>query len=232
MKKIKLLLLICISAAFFSCKDESGEFARPMLSDADMAQGLKDCLNLSLDSANAHLAVPNGFYHYKENAYRIHFPTSVERIIDTLTEHGQREMIDSLIVLTNRMAEANGSVYKVQVGSLIAKTTFSTPRSIINGADNAACEYFKKTQLLPLIDVLKPVFSVSMETFGINSYWQEIIVLYASYDATPVMLDFPYEISRQVAENIIAEMAVEEVLIRKYESHRKTNLLKKIFEDK
>ena len=232
MKKIKLLLLICISVAFFSCKDESGEFARPMLSNAEIEQGIKECLKISLDSANAHLAVHDGFYQYKGNAYRIHLPASVEKMIDTLTEYGHRDLIDSLIISVNRMAEANGSVYRVQIGSLITKTSFSEPKSIVNGANNAACEYFKKMQLLPLMDILKPILSESMGTFGVNGYWQEIVTLYASYDATPMMLDFPAEVTRQVAENIIKEMAVEEGLIRQDESHRTTNLLKKIFDNK
>ena len=231
MKKIKLLLLICISIAFFSCKDESGEFARPMLSDAQMVQGLKACLTISLDSANAHLSVFNGFYQYRENVYRIHFPASVEKIIDTLTEYGHRGIIDSLIISANRMAEANGLVYKAQIGALISQTSFPDPRSIINGADNAACEYFKKMQLLPMIDVLKPILSGSMEKFDVNRYWQEILTLYASYDSTPVMLDFPAEVTRQVAENIIKEMAIEEGLIRKDESHRTKDLVK-IFDNK
>ena len=229
MKKIKLLLLIFISVPFFSCKDESGDFARPLLSDTDIVNGIKACLNISLDSANAHLSVHNGFYQYRGNAYRIHFPASVEMMIDTLTKYGEREKIDSLIILTNRMAEANGSVYKVQIGLLITKTSFPDPRTILTGANNAASEYFKRMQLLPLIDVLKPILAESMETFDVNRYWQDVVTGYALYDPAPISLDFTHEITRQIAENIIAEMAVEEGLIRRYESHRVTDLLKKIF---
>ena len=229
MKKLKLLLLVFVSVAFFACKDESGEFARLILSDNEIEQGIKDCLNVSLDSANAHLAVPNGFYQYNKNAYRIHFPVSVEKIIDTLTEYGHREWIDSLIICVNRMAEANGSVYKVQIGSLIKNTTFHSPKTIINGANNAATEYFKSMQLLPLIDILKPILAASMETFDVNRRWHEIITFYASYDSTPFIFDFQYDITRQIIENIIAEMAIEEKLIRQQESHRTTDILKKVF---
>jgi hypothetical protein len=234
MKKIKLLLLLFISVSFFACKDESGEFSSPMLSNAEMVQGLKECLNISLDTANAHLSVHNGFYQYKDSAYRIHFPASVKKIVDTLTAHGYgKELIDSLIVLSNRIAEANGSVYKMQISSLISKTSFPDPKSIINSTHNAAAsEYFKSVQLLPMIDVLKPIVAENMRTFYVVGYWQAILTLYATYDSTPIWqtLDFSYEVTRQIAENIIAEMAIEEGLIRQYENHRKTNLLKKIFE--
>ena len=232
MKKIKLFLLIFISVLFFSCKDESGEFAYPILSDADMVQGIKDCLNKSLDTANAHLAVTNGFYQYNENAYRINFPASAERIIDTLIEHGHMEMIDNLIISMNRMAESNGSNYKTQFSSVINKTSFPDPKSIIGGANNAACEYFKSVQLLPLIDLLKPILEKSMEELGVNGQWKEILLTYALYDASPVILDFPYDVTRQITENLMAEMTVEERLIRRYESHRVTDLLKSIFNKK
>jgi len=229
MKKIKLLFFVFVLVAFISCKDESGEFARPVLSDSDMVLGIRDCLNISLDTANAHLAVPNGFYQYKGSAYRIRIPAHVEMIIDTLIEYGEKELIDSLIIRMNRMAEANGTIYKTQIGSLITKTSFPDPRRIITGNNSAASEYFKSVQFLPLIDILKPILAESMENFGVNSCWHEIITFYGIYDSTPLMLDLSYEITRQIAENIITEMAAEERLIRLHESHRKTNLLKKIF---
>lgn len=232
MKKIKLLLLAFILVAFFSCKDESGEFAQHILSNSEMVQGIKECLNVSLDSANSHLAVSNGFYEYKGNAYRLRFPVSVEMIIDTLTEYGHRDVIDSLVIFTNRMAEANGSIYRTQIGLLITKTSFPDPKSIINGANTAATEYFKSVQLLPMIDILKPILTGSMEAFGANRCWQEIVTLYASYDSKPVILDFPYEITRQIAENILTEMAIAENLIRSDESHQTTTLLKKVFGNK
>ncbi len=231
MKKIKLLLFVVILTTFFSCQDESGEFARPILSNTELLQGLRECLTVSLDSANAHLAVSDGFYQYNSNSYRINFPSSAEMIIDTLSENGYRAVIDTLILRMNRMAEANGSIYRTQFTALINRTTFPDAKGVINGNDNAACTYFKSVQLLPLIDVLKPILSGSMTAFEVNSCWEEILTIYARYNSSPVILDLPYEITRQISENIITEMAEEEKLIRSQEEHRVTDLLKSVFAD-
>ncbi|MDR2979894.1 MAG: DUF4197 domain-containing protein, partial [Bacteroidales bacterium] len=113
MKKINLLLAAVLFISLISCHDESGDYTKTYYTDTQLVTVIKQCLNVSVDSANNHLSMPDGFYTYKNEKYRITLPTSAGALVSMLTENGHEALLDTLILRINKAAEISGNQIKI-----------------------------------------------------------------------------------------------------------------------
>ena len=67
---------------------------KSLFTEQKMTAAFKDCLRISKDTAINHLCVPNGFYDI--SAHTIELPFSLKNLVDTLTVHGHKALLDSL----------------------------------------------------------------------------------------------------------------------------------------
>lgn len=228
MKKIKLLLISFIILSFSGCYDESGEYASEFLLETEIVQGLKQCLNISVDTANSHLSVPNGYSEYNNGIYRITLPSETKAIQDSLAADYQY-LIDSLLYKINLTAEKSGSSVKSAFNSVVSSTSFISPEKLLKGEENAITNYFRSSRTNAVIGELKGYVQTTMVMNEVPVYWNQILLTYATFDSIPVSIDLTQSILQQMVNHLLSEMESEEKMIRADSTHRVTDLLKKVF---
>lgn len=198
------------------------------LSDSDIAAGLKDALNVGSDNVVSQLSTPGGFN--TDPAVRIPLPDSLQAIQKTMDKFGLGSYMDDLQLKLNEAAELATDKAKPIFVSAIKEMSWDDAKSILNGADDSATEYFRDKTSSELASEMKPIVEQSLDQVGaINSYNQ----LISKYKALPLVPDVKANLTDHVvdkgADGIFHYMALEEAKIRNNPAARTTDLLKKVF---
>ncbi|MCQ2271576.1 MAG: DUF4197 domain-containing protein [Bacteroidales bacterium] len=241
MKKNHLLLIVFVALFFVSCEDNSGKYVKRHLTTTEMENAFEDCLLESIDYAIDNLCPEDtesynqgyGFYQYPDTAkhpYRITLPSSAKVIIDSLTVHGQSELIDNLILHINRAAESCESSLTSAFSSAIRNIRYSNPQSLLStSSSNAITKYFMTQCGTSLQSSFQTPLQIKMSERGIPTEWNNILQIYYSYNPQPVSIDLTSSITSQMLNGIYAEMAKMEELIRTNEAYRTTDDLELVF---
>lgn len=221
MKRLTVTLIALFAAVtFFSCKDESGTYVGQLYTNAQKENAIRACMNACADTAVKRLFVPDGFYTHYDEAYRIDYAPLQGSLFDTLSNHGYGNLIDSLILRTNRLAESCGS----QVASALHTAADSIPitdyDALVNGEYNAITHYFELYEYRFLKGAFKSPVSVRMSIFRVNEVWNEMVQRYMQYSPAPLNFDPQDYIVEEMLESILWEMAEEEFFIRTDSTHR------------
>lgn len=222
MKKIKILILMAVAAFFVqSCVDESGEYVRQMYSNSQKEAAFTTCLTTASDSAINHLCVANGFSQYEDGKYSINYEDLQSSVFQTLRENARGDLADSLILLSNRVAEnCNSSVIRPLFTDAINSLTFYNHDDLINGEETAITDYFVRFKDADLKAGLQSPVSIRMNLFGVNDCWNQIVTQYYQLGGGVVSFDIQNYIIGEMLEGLYEEMRVEEVNIRTDSTHR------------
>lgn len=228
MKKLSLIFGIAFfaTALLTSCKDESGVFVEQLYTNAQKETAIKECLKTSADSAVNHLCKADGFYG---TSYRIDYSPLQNSLIDTLSRHGYGDMVDSLILFTNRLAESCGGQILPALKTAIDSLSITDYDALINGGHNAITQYFSLLKHNYLNSAFQTPVSVRMNLYGVNETWSGMLQQYYHYSTVPLNFDLQNYIVEKMLDDVLQEMGVEEGLIRTDSTHRneKTALLGK-----
>ena len=221
MKKLTVTIIAIFAAlTFFSCKDESGTYVEQLYTNAQKENAIRACMDACADTAVKHLCVPDGFYSYANETYRIDYAPLESSLFDTLTNHGYGNLIDSLILRTNRLAESCGS----QVGTALHTAVDSIPitdhDALVKGEYDAITRYFELYEYRYLKGAFKSPVSVRMSIFRVSDVWNEMVQRYMQYTPVPLNFDIQDYIVEEMLESILSEMAEEEFLVRTDSTHR------------
>ena len=222
MKKIKFIAFLCIIVVFaHSCKDESGEYVRQLYTDAQKEKAFTTCLTTAADSAINHLCVANGFSQYGDGVYSLDFAPLQASVFQTLIDHNCASLADSLVMLSNRVAENCNTqvmppIFKEAIGSLV----FYDHDALINGDSTAITDYFVRFKNDNMKAALQSPVSIRMNLFGVNDCWNRIAARYYQYTSTPVSFDVQNYIVQKMLDGLYEEMRIEEVNIRTDSTHR------------
>ena len=220
MKKFQILCIAVLSVALFnSCKDDSGTYAEYLHTNGEKAAAVKRCLDISLDTAVAHLCHSGGFYEYKDGLYRLDFSAN-QAMMDTLAAHNYSYLSDSLIRFANRMAESCGSVARTAFGDAIKDMVVADYDALIKGDGTPITDYFKKFQYSTVRDALRSQVSIRMSLFNVNNVWNEMVGNYYSITHQPVSYDVQGYVLDAMMNGFLEEMRCEEFLIRTDSTHR------------
>lgn len=229
MKKINLLLISLILLSFTSCKDETNDYVRTYFTDSQLTSIIKECLNITVDTANSHLSVTDGFYLYKEEQYRITLPTSANPLIASLTEHNEKALLDSLIRRINRAAEISGDKIKTNFKNAINSTTFGSPDALLQDSLNSLTTHFKNAQTLSLISMLHATVETNLRNVEALSAWEEALAIHQQYGGQTLSVDLTGSVTQQMIGHIMTEMAIEESLMRTDTNHQTSKLMREVF---
>jgi len=230
MKKIYLFLLplfliSCDPADFQKVLDTASEVA---LSDADIANGLKQALDLGVGESVNFLSAKNGFY---ESTYKILLPEEAYTVINKLKSiPGFTNVEDELIKLINRGAEDAASKAGPIFYNAIKGITFDDALNILTGPDNAATNYLNSKTYNNLYGEFTPVIVNSLQKVNAQQYWADII---NTYNKIP----FVEKKNPDLADHVTSKALVglfdlvenKEGGIRNDISQRTSDLLKKVF---
>ena len=221
MKKLIIIVISAVMAVTLSnCKDNSGTYVEQLYTNAQKDNAIRACLDACADTAVAHLCSPDGFYTYDDEAYRIGYAPLQGSLFDTLTRYGYGNLIDTLILRTNRLAESCGSQVGTALHSAIDSMSIIDYDALVKGDEDAITRYFELYEYRHLKSSFLSPVSVRMSIFRVSDIWNEMIQQYVQYNPVPLNFDIQNYIVEDMLESILSEMSLEEGLIRTDSTHR------------
>jgi len=198
------------------------------IGNAEIAQGLREALNMGIEKQVNKLALENGFF--KNELVKILLPQELQKVDKTLRDIGLSSLADEGLRILNRAAEdAVGEATPIFVDA-VKGITFNDARQILLGADNAATQYLERTTQTQLYNKFNPIIQNSFQKVGADKIWTNIITKYNSLpltnDVNPDLTDYT---TNEALKGVYIMIALEEKEIRTKVSSRTTDLLKKVF---
>lgn len=196
--------------------------------DNEIAGALKDALSIGSENVVSQLSAPGGFN--SDPNIRIPLPDSLQTVQKTMNKFGMGSSLNNLENKLNEAAETATEKAKPLFLNAIKELTWSDVKTILNGPDDAATQYFKGKMSSPLSAEMKPIVDNSLNEVGaINTYNNAM----GKYKSLPLVPDVQADLSQHVLnkgiDGIFYYLAEEEKAIRENPAKRTTELLKKVF---
>lgn len=214
---------------YFSDDSEITKSATSVLTNSEVVDGLKEALSKGTTSAIARLGKQNGFFANKK--VKIPMPDSLHMVEDGLRKIGQDKYADEFILTMNRAAERAVPEAAEIFGSAIRNMSIEDAKEILNGPDDAATEYFRRTSGEELVNRFLPIVKKSTEQVGVTSNYKLMVdkLGFMSRFVDTESLDVDRYITNKAIDGLFLMVAREEKLIRENPAARTTELLKKVF---
>jgi|SRR5690606_24905855 len=230
MKKIALLLVTLFTLN--SCAElQNVVDSLPqggILSNTEIAAGLRQALDFGIDKQVAKLTQTDGFY--RNELVKILLPAELQKVDKGLRDIGLGSLADEGIKALNRAAEDAVQEATPIFVNAVKDITFTDAKNILLGADNAATQYLTGKTQTALYDKFHPVINNSFAKVGADQIWTNLITKYNSIpfttDVNPDLTDY---VTAEALKGVYTMIAVEEKEIRTKATSRTTDLLRKVF---
>ena len=212
------------------------------LTEEDVVSGLKEALITGSKNSSALLGAENGYFG--DAAVKILLPEEARVIVDNISKiPGGDKLVQDVILSINRAAEDAAREAAPIFANSIRQMTIRDAFKILNGADNAATEYFRATTYNELYALYKPKIVASTEKKIVGSVstrelwetltgkWNTLAGSVAGKLASlkPVNTDLNDYLTKKALDGLFSKIEIEELKIRKDVSARVTPLLKRVF---
>jgi hypothetical protein len=175
------------------------------------------------------LGQTDGFY--KDPQIHIPLPGKLATVKSALDKVGMGSFADDLELKLNRAAEAATPKARELFLNAISEMTFEDGRQILNGPEDAATQYFRKTMSPDLAEAMAPVVDDSLAQVGAVQSYDRMMGKYADLPLVPdVKANLTDHVVDKGMDGIFHYMAKEEAAIRTNPVNRTTDLLKKVFQ--
>lgn len=199
-----------------------------VLSNADMAAGLRQALDLGIDKQVSKLTQKDGFF--KNELVKILLPEELKKVDKGLRDIGLDNLADEGLKVLNRAAEDAVKEATPIFVNAVKDITFNDAKNILLGNDNAATQYLTSKTQTQLYNTFKPVIDNSFSKVGADQIWSNLINKYNAIPFTnnvnPDLTDY---VTGEALKGVYTMIAVEEKEIRNKVSSRTTDLLRKVF---
>lgn len=206
----------------------SGGTQASTLSQGEMGNGLKEALRVGTEAVVSRLGQTDGFYGDK--AIHIPLPGQLATVQKALRAAGYSGLVDDLELRLNRAAEQATPKAKALFVDAISAMTINDAQQILNGPEDAATQYFRKSMGPGLAGEMAPVVDAALADAGAVQAYDAMM---GQYQSLPFMPDAKANLTDYVVEKgmdgIFHYVAKEEAAIRTNPAARTTNLLKKVF---
>lgn len=198
------------------------------ITQAEMASGLRQALDLGIDKQVSKLTQKDGFY--KNELVKILLPEELQKVDKALRDIGLGSLADDGIKALNRAAEDAVKEATPIFVNAVKEITFTDAKNILLGNDDAATRYLTSKTQTALYDKFQPVIQNSFSKVGADQIWTNVINKYNTLpftnDVNPDLTDY---VTNEALKGVYTMIAVEEKEIRTKISSRTTDLLKKVF---
>lgn len=198
------------------------------LTEAEVSSGLKEALKIGITNTVLQTSAENG---YLDNSLiRIPFPEEAAKVKSTLTDLGFGNLVSQFEESMNHAAEQASAKATDLFVDAISKMSITDAMSILNGADDAATQYLKRTTGTQLEAEFKPIVDQALNTVEVTKYWGQITSTYNQIPfVTPVNTDLSNYVTQSAIDGLFTMVAQEEKDIRENPQARVTDLLKRVF---
>lgn len=231
MKKSLVVLLTLFT--MYSCAELQGvvdSFPQGggVLSNADIASGLRQALDLGIEKQVTKLTKTDGFY--RNELVKILLPAELQKVDKGLRDIGLGSLADEGLKVLNRAAEDAVKEATPIFVNAVKEITFSDARNILLGTDDAATQYLTTKTQTSLYDKFHPVINNSFSKVGADQIWQNLINRYNAIPFTSnVNPDLTDYVTEEALKGVYTMIAVEEKEIRTKVGERSTDLLRRVF---
>ena len=199
-----------------------------VLTNADIAAGLKEALDKGIDKQVSKLTATDGFY--KNEMVKILLPEELQKVDSALRKVGLGSLADEGLKMINRAAEDAVKEATPIFVSAVRQMTFTDAKNILMGNDRSATDYLERTTSTQLYGKFNPVIKSSFSKVGADKVWTNIITKYNSLpltkDVNPDLTDY---VTNEALDGVFTMIAIEEKEIRNNINERTSALLKKVF---
>ena len=199
-----------------------------VLSNADIAAGLRQALDFGIDKQVSKLTQKDGFF--KNELVKILLPQELQKVDKGLRDIGLGNLADEGLKVLNRAAEDAVSEATPIFVNAVKDITFADAKNILLGNDDAATQYLTTKTQTALYNKFKPVINNSFSKVGADQIWENLISKYNAIpftkDVNPDLTDY---VTGEALKGVYTMIAVEEKEIRNKVSSRTTSLLQKVF---
>ncbi len=227
---MKYILILLVSAGLMSCdpKQLGQLLENTKLTDAEIASGLKEALDLGVDKSVKTLAAQNGYYN---SVYKIILPPEAQKVTSKLRSiPGFSNVEEEAVKKINRAAEDAASKAGPIFVNAIKQMTFTDALNILMGDKDAATQYLIKTTYASLYGEFKPVMVNSLNSFGALDYYADAVKTYNKIPlvekVNPDLADY---VATKALDGMFALIKEKELGIRSDISQRTSGLLRKVF---
>lgn len=196
-------------------------------SSGNIADGLKEALQVGTDRSVQKLSIVDGFF--ANAAIKILMPLEAKKVEQKLRAIGFGKEVDNAILSMNRAAEdAAKSAAPIFINA-IKQMTIQDAAGILRGNDFAATDYLKSKTSVALTTAFRPVIEASLEKVNATKYWNTIFATYNKLSFNKVNPDLTAYVTDRALSGIFYQVGLEEQQIRKNPIARTTDLLKQVF---
>ena len=209
----------------------SGSTTPKQLTQAEVAEGLKEALSVGIGNVVNVVSATNGFYNNAQ--IKIHFPEEAIKVKEFCIDAGLKNQVIQFEEKLNRAAEDASKGAKEVFITSIKQMTITDAISILKGNDHAATDYLKRTTSKQLYDKFYPVVTASTSKIMLAKYWTPLVTKYnAAMTITggqQVDTDLNAYVTNKALDGLFLMVAKEEKNIRIAPIARVTDILTKVF---
>ncbi len=198
------------------------------LSDAKVAAGLKEALQLATERSVSLTGRPDGYF--RNAVIKILMPAPLQPVEKALRAVGSGPQVDEFILSMNRAAERAAPAAKPIFWDAIAAMNFDDARKILTGGSTAATEYFRAKTRERLAAAFRPVVVQAMNDVGVTRQYKELVgraqvIPFVKSEA----VDLDHYVVTKSLDGLFHVLGEEEQKIRTNPTARATTLLKEVF---
>ena len=203
--------------------------ATAALSNNEVIAGLKEALAKGAQKAIANLGRSNGYLDNPK--VKIPLPDTLQSIETVLRTLKQDRYADEFIATLNHAAEQAVPEAQAIVADSIRQMTVKDARTILNGPDDAATQYFTRTGEQALTERMLPIISQATARTGVTAAYKDLMsnagIAGKLFDTSS--LDIDRYVTSKALDGLFTMIAAEEKRIRENPLARSTELLQKVF---
>lgn len=198
------------------------------LTSANMDSALKQALTVGAERVTTNLGKTGGFN--LDPKVHIPLPPTLQKVDKALGMVGMGNMTDDLETRINSAAEASMPKAKTLFVSAIKKMTITDAKAILNGPNDSATQYLKKSMTPELTKEMQPIVEKSLAQSGAMKSYDQVM---GQYSQLPFVSGVKGNLTNYAIDKTIAGVfyyvAKEEAAIRTNPAARSTELLKSVF---
>ncbi|WP_438970149.1 DUF4197 domain-containing protein [Methylophaga sp.] len=191
--------------------------------------GLKEALSLGSKRAIDTIGQTDGFLANPK--IRIPLPPQVEQVGGLMRQFGMSDLADEFETSMNRAAEQAAPEARNIVIDAIKAMSIEDAKQILNGADDAATQYFRDKTTGKLTSLFRPTIESSLDQVGSTRYYNQLSDQIADVPVVGENLNvnLPDYVTEQALNGLFTMLAEEEKKIRENPAARTTEILKTVF---
>jgi len=198
------------------------------LSIEDITGGLKQALSIGTGNVVSQLGQVDGFN--ADPVAHIPLPTALVKARNVASKVGLASSFNSLEDRMNQAAEKAVPLAKDLFVGAIQQMTLDDARGILQGSDDAATQFFRRTTGNQLRNSMRPIIDNSLGQVGAVRASQQLMSSYHRIPfAPPVEANLTEHVLDKGMDGIWHYIAVEESAIRQNPVKRTTDLLRRVF---